>query len=136
MKHKLAQISAEMSAHDQNSIVFWEEEGFCSIEPEGFSFGFDDAPNSTAVIDDRPTPTFVDDDSPTSTIVCLKDVSANNLSGESWDSYYEHNISLSSSNYANTITNSWPQDARDCHKGTNWFSATWDSNSQQYIKYC
>jgi hypothetical protein len=46
--------------------------------------------------------------SQTATIVCLKNVSGNNLSGESLDNYYEHNISLSSSNYANTITNSWP----------------------------
>lgn len=43
--------------------------------------------------------------SSTSTIVCLKDVHGKNLNGESWS---EHNLSLSSSNYANTITNTWP----------------------------
>jgi len=32
------------------------------------------------------------DHSQTSTIVCVSNVTANNLSGESLDSYYEHNI--------------------------------------------
>ncbi len=44
----------------------------------------------------------------TATIVCLKDVTGNNLSGESWDKYYEHELKLSASNYANSISNTWP----------------------------
>ena len=44
----------------------------------------------------------------TATIVCLKDVTGNKLSGESWDNYYEHELKLSASNYANSIPNTWP----------------------------
>jgi uncharacterized protein YdbL (DUF1318 family) len=44
----------------------------------------------------------------TSTIVCVNHVKTKGLSGESLDGYYETGITLSSSNFENTITNSWP----------------------------
>jgi hypothetical protein len=72
----------------------------------------------------------------TSTIVCVSHVQANQLSSSELDGYRETNISLSSSNYANTITNDWPKGWQDCHNGYSWSGQVWDSALGAYVKYC
>jgi len=48
-----------------------------------------------------------------STIVCLKDLSTGDFK-ETKNGYFNLNISLTASNYANTITKSWPDNEKDC----------------------
>jgi len=71
------------------------------------------------------------DYSKSATIVCVDQVRSHETS-EGWG---EVNISLSASNFANTITTNWPTDASDC-VASNYYGREWDSNVSAYIPYC